>query len=57
MGDCSFTADNLRLSFSGVSKLSKPQQDYYIFLANECFAGFSNAEDNLKSWNMTGTRA
>jgi hypothetical protein len=30
-----------------LSKISKPQQDYYIFLAKECFAGFSNAEDNF----------
>jgi hypothetical protein len=35
------------LATKKLSKLSKPQQDYYIFLAKECFAAFSNAEDNF----------
>jgi hypothetical protein len=34
------------LAAKKLSKLSKTQQDYYIFLAKECFAGF-DAEDNF----------
>jgi hypothetical protein len=30
-----------------LGKLNKDQQEYYIFLAKECFSGFSNAEDNF----------
>jgi hypothetical protein len=30
-----------------LNKLSKDQQEYYIFLTKECFSGFSNAEDNF----------
>ena len=30
-----------------LSKLNKKQQDYYLFLTKECFAAFSNAEDNF----------
>jgi hypothetical protein len=29
-----------------LSKLSTDQQEFYIFLAKECFSGFSNAEYN-----------
>jgi hypothetical protein len=28
-------------------KLGRDQQEYYMFLAKECFSGFSNAEDNF----------
>jgi hypothetical protein len=35
------------LATKKLSKLSKLQQYYYNFLAKECFAGFSNAEDNF----------
>ena len=35
------------MTIKKLSQLSKPQQDYYIFLAKECFAAFSNAEDNF----------
>lgn len=31
-----------------LKKLNKEQQDYYNFLAHECFAALSNAEDNFK---------
>jgi hypothetical protein len=31
-----------------LSKLSTDQQGYYIFLAKECFSGFSNAEYNFR---------
>jgi hypothetical protein len=30
-----------------LNKLRKDQQEYYIFLAKECFSGFSNAENNF----------
>ncbi len=40
-----------------LSKLSKPQQDYYIFLAKECFAGFSNAEDNFNIYRYASCNA
>jgi hypothetical protein len=30
-----------------LNKLKKDQQEYYIFLAKECFSGFSNAEYNF----------
>ena len=36
-----------KLAAKKLSKLSKTQQDYYIFLAKECFAAFGNAEDNF----------
>jgi hypothetical protein len=39
----SFTMTPKRL----LNKLRKDQQEYYIFLAKECFAGFSNAEHNF----------
>jgi len=35
------------LAIKKLRQLSGPHQDYYIFLAKECFAGFSNAEDNF----------
>jgi hypothetical protein len=31
------------LATKKLSKLGKPQQDYYIFLAKECFAGMKKA--------------
>jgi hypothetical protein len=30
-----------------LNRLTKDQQNYYIFLAKECFSGFSNAENNF----------
>jgi hypothetical protein len=32
---------------SKLSKLTTDQQEYYIFLAKECFSGFNNAEYNF----------
>jgi hypothetical protein len=40
-----------------LSKLNKPQQDYYIFLAKECFAGFSNAEDDFNIYRYVSCNA
>src|SRR5690349_1977595 len=39
------------------SKLSKQQQGYYIFLAKECFAGYSNAEDNFNIYRYASSNA
>ncbi|HYV52386.1 MAG TPA: hypothetical protein VE971_03745 [Candidatus Eisenbacteria bacterium] len=39
------------------SQLSKPQQDYYIFLAKECFAAFSNTEDNFNIYRYASCNA
>lgn len=46
-----------KLATKKLSKLSKPQQDYYIFLAKECFAGFSNAEDNFNIYRFASCNA
>jgi hypothetical protein len=40
-----------------LSQLSGPQQDYYIFLAKECFAGFSNAEDDFNVYRYASCNA
>lgn len=40
-----------------LSKLSKQQQGYYIFLAKECFAGYSNAEDNFNIYRYASSNA
>ena len=40
-----------------LSKLSKLQQDYYIFLAKECFAGFSNAENDFNIFRYASCNA
>jgi hypothetical protein len=40
-----------------LNKLSKAQQDYYTFLAKECFSGFSNAEDNFNIYRYTSSYA
>ena len=40
-----------------LSKLSKPQQYYYNFLVKECFAGFSNAEDNFNIYRYAPCNA
>jgi hypothetical protein len=45
------------LAIKKLSKLSKPQQDYYIFLAKECFAAFSNAEDNFNIYRYASCNA
>lgn len=37
--------------------LSKDQQEYYIFLAKECFSGFSNAEDNFNIYRYASCNA
>ncbi len=39
------------------SQLSGPQLDYYIFLAKECFAAFSNAEDNFNIYRYASCNA
>jgi len=39
-----------------LNKLSKAQQDYYTFLAKECFSGFSNAEDNFNIYRYRNTQ-
>ena len=46
-----------RLVTKKLSQLSGPQQDYYIFLAKECFAGFSNAEDNFNIYRYVSCNA
>ena len=38
-------------------KLNKNQQDYYLFLAKECLAGFSNAEDNFNIYRYASCNA
>jgi hypothetical protein len=40
-----------------LNKLSKAQQDYYTFLAKECFSGFSNAEDNFNIYRYASSYA
>ena len=45
------------MAIKKLSKLSKPQQDYYIFLARECFAAFSNAEDNFNIYRYASCNA
>jgi hypothetical protein len=40
-----------------LNKLSKQQQDYYIFLCKECFAGYSNAEDNFYIYRYASSNA
>lgn len=45
------------MAIKKLSKLSKPQQDYYIFLAKECFAAFSNAEDNFNIYRYASCNA
>jgi hypothetical protein len=37
--------------------LTKDQQEYYIFLAKECFSGFSNAEDNFNIYRYSSCNA
>src|SRR5215831_6086145 len=46
-----------RLTIKKLSQLSKPQQDYYIFLSKECFAAFSNAEDNFNIYRYASCNA
>jgi len=45
------------LTIKKLSQLSKPEQDYYIFLAKECFAAFSNAEDNFNIYRYVSCNA
>jgi hypothetical protein len=45
------------LAIKKLRQLSGPQQDYYIFLAKECFAGFSNAEDNFSIYRYASCNA
>jgi hypothetical protein len=45
------------LAIKKLSRLSGPQQEYYIFLAKECFAAFSNAEDNFDIYRYTSCNA
>jgi hypothetical protein len=40
-----------------LNKLSKAQQDYYTFLAKECFSAFTNAEDNFKIYRYASCNA
>jgi hypothetical protein len=40
-----------------LNKLSKAYQDYYTFLAKECFSGFSNAEDNFNIYRYASCYA
>ena len=40
-----------------LNKLSKDQQEYYIFLTKECFSGFSNAEDNFNVYRYASCNA
>jgi hypothetical protein len=40
-----------------LSKLTTDQQEYYIFLAKECFAGFSNAEYNFNVYRYASCYA
>jgi hypothetical protein len=40
-----------------LSKLNKKQQDYYLFLAKECLAGFSNAEDSFNIYRYASCNA
>lgn len=40
-----------------LNKLSKDQQEYYTFLAKECFSGFSNAEDNFHIYRYASCNA
>jgi hypothetical protein len=40
-----------------LNKLSKAQQDYYNFLAKECFSGFSNAEDSFNIYRYASCNA
>jgi hypothetical protein len=45
------------MTIKKLSRLSGPQQDYYIFLAKECFTGFSNAEDNFTIYRYASCNA
>jgi hypothetical protein len=45
------------LATKKLSKLSKPQQYFYNFLAKECFAGFSNVEDNFNIYRYASCNA
>jgi hypothetical protein len=45
------------MTIKKLSKLSRPQQDYYIFLAKECFAAFSNAEDDFTIYRYASCNA
>jgi hypothetical protein len=40
-----------------LGKLSRDQQDYYLFLAKECFAAFSSAEDNFNIYRYASSSA
>ena len=40
-----------------LNKLSKAQQEYYLFLAKECFSGFSNAEHNFHIYRYASCNA
>lgn len=40
-----------------LDKLNKDQQEYYMFLAKECFSGFSNAEDNFNVYRYASCYA
>jgi hypothetical protein len=46
-----------KLDTKKLCQLSGPQQEYYIFLAKECFAGFSNAEDNFDIYRYASCNA
>jgi hypothetical protein len=45
------------LAAKKLSKLSKLQQDYYNFLSKECFAGYSNAEENFNIYRYASCNA
>lgn len=40
-----------------LNRLTREQQDYYIFLAKECFSGFSNAENNFNIYRYASCYA
>ena len=40
-----------------LNRLTKDQQNYYIFLAKECFSGFSNAENNFNIYRYASCYA
>ena len=40
-----------------LNQLHKDQREYYIFLAKECFSGFSNAEDNFSIYRYASCNA
>ena len=46
-----------KMAAKELRQLSGPQQDYYIFLAKECFAGFSHAEDNFSIFRYASCNA